>query len=79
MDTGSIIEASLWTIVALLGGFIIYRVRQIGKFTPHVMEVPPQPKKVVELRDYTPSELKEYTGADPSKPILFSVKVREAR
>jgi hypothetical protein len=75
MDTGTAIELALWTIVVVLGGFIINRVRQIGPFRPTVMDIPPQPKKVIELKDYTPSELKEFDGSDTTKPILFSVKV----
>ena len=68
MDTGSLIELALWSFVALLGGYIIYRIRQIGSLKPTVMKV--------ELRDFTPAELASYDGSDASKPILLSVKVR---
>lgn len=78
MDTGSLVEAALWTVVVLLGGYIVYRVYQIGAVKPTIMSVPTQPqepKKVVELRDYTAAELATYNGVDASKPILLSVKV----
>lgn len=77
MDAGTAIELVLWTIVAILGGFIVYRVKKIGPFKPTIMELPPQPKKAVEMRDFTPAELKEFDGSDASKPILFSVQVSE--
>lgn len=76
MDTGVAIELLLWTIVVVLGGFVIHRVRTIGPFKPTVMDIPAQSTQKAPLRDFTADELKDYTGADASKPILFSVKVR---
>lgn len=76
MDTGTTIELFLWTVVAILGGFIVYRIKKIGRLTPTVMEIPPQSAPQVTLRDFTPAELQEHTGSDANKPILFSVKVR---
>lgn len=76
MDTGTLIEIFLWTVVAVLGGFIYFRIKKIGPLKPTVMEIPPQPKPEVVLRDFTPAELKEHTGASPDKPVLLAVKVR---
>ena len=75
MDTGTVIELFLWTVVAILGSFIYYRIKKIGRLTPTRMEIPPQAAPKITVRDYTPAELQEHTGADASKPILFSVKV----
>jgi len=76
MDTGTVIELFLWTIVIVLGGFIVHRVRKIGPFKPTVMDLPPQTTQKAPLRDFSADELLHYTGADSSKPIYFSVKVR---
>ena len=78
MDAGTTIELILWTIVVILGGCIVYRIKKIGRLTPTVMEIPPQTAPQVTVRDFTPAELKEHTGSDADKPILFSVKVRES-
>ncbi|PRP87789.1 hypothetical protein PROFUN_04263 [Planoprotostelium fungivorum] len=57
---------------AILGSATAFLIYSIYQRFFHTEPLPPPPPPTAEHRDYTLFELSQYTGADPTKPILMS-------